>query len=68
MSLKDETNLQDELSDAPLPLDLEDKMNQVLRRIGLSEWTTLWVPDSSKEVNGQVIVEQKTILVFSEDP
>ena len=55
-------------------IDLEDKMavengmNRALRRIGLSEWTALWAPDSSKEVNGQVIVEQKTILVFSEDP
>ena len=49
-------------------VDLEDKMNQVLRRIGLAEWTAIWAPDSSKEVNGQVMVEQKTILVFNEDP
>jgi len=47
---------------------LQDKMNMALRRIGLEEWEAIWAPDPSKKVNGQVIPEQKTILVFSEDP
>ena len=47
---------------------VENEMNRVLRRIGLEEWTAIWVPDSSKEVNGQVLSDQKTKLVFSEDP
>ncbi len=68
MNLKKETNLQDEVDETNPKLSLEDKMNQVLRRIGLAEWTALWSPDSSKEINGQVLAEQKTILVFSEDP
>ena len=49
-------------------MNVEAEMNRVLSRIGLSEWEALWVPDSSTKVNGQVITEQKTILVFSEDP
>lgn len=47
---------------------LENEMNLALRRIGLLEWKALWMPDPSKEIKGQVIVEQKTILVFSEGP
>lgn len=49
-------------------LSVEDDMNRVLRRIGLLEWTALWAPDPSKKVNGQVLSDQKTIIVFSEDP
>lgn len=49
-------------------MSLETDMNRALGRIGLEEWTVLWVPDASKEVNGQVLSEQKTILVFCEDP
>lgn len=49
-------------------MSVEDEMNRVLNRIGLSEWEAVWVPDSSTKVDGQVIIEQKTILVFAEDP
>lgn len=47
---------------------LENKMNRVLRGIGLTEWTALWAPNPSKDINGQVLAEQKTILIFSENP
>ncbi|MBA7697392.1 hypothetical protein ES703_106057 [subsurface metagenome] len=47
---------------------IENRMDRVLRRIGLKEWTALWMPDASKEINGQVLSEQKTILIFNEDP
>lgn len=55
MNSKDETNLQDELNDA-------------LLRLGLVGWEAVWHPDPSQNVNGQVLSEQKTIIVFSEDP
>ena len=54
-------NLEDKMA-------VETRMNRTLERIGLSEWTALWAPDPSKKVNGQVLSEQKTIIVFSEDP
>lgn len=48
-------------------MNVEAEMNRVLSRIGLSEWTAVWVPDFSKDVDGQVLIDQKIILVFSED-
>ena len=48
-------------------MNVETEMNRALSRIGLSEWEAVWVPDSSNDVDGKVIVDQKIILVFSED-
>ncbi len=55
MNSEDETNLQDEL-------------NEALLRLGLEGWEAVWSPDPSQKVNGQVLSEQKTIIVFSKDP
>ena len=54
----------------PSPDDksLQDKMNLVLIPLGLEGWKAMWEPDTSQKVNGRVIVEQKTIIVFTKDP
>jgi len=54
-------NLKDEI-------DLESNMNRALIHLGLEGWEAVWHPDPSQKVNGQVLSEQKTIIVFSEDP
>lgn len=48
--------------------DLEDEFNDALLSLGLEGWEAFWCPDPSQKVNGQVLSEQKTIIVFSEDP
>lgn len=43
-------------------------MNMALIPLGLEGWKAMWEPDTSQKVNGRVIVEQKIIIVFTEDP
>lgn len=52
--------------------DLQDEMNQTLKRLGLGEWTVIFMPGKKHEVNervlnGQVLPKDKTILIFSKD-
>ena len=49
-------------------MTLEIEMNLALLRLGLVGWEAVWHPDPSQKVNGQVLSEQKKIIVFSEDP
>jgi len=48
-------------------MTVEAEMNRVLSRIGLSEWTAVWVSDPSSKVDGQVMADHKVIIVFSEN-
>lgn len=54
-------------------LNLQNEMNQTLRCLGLDGWSVIFMPGKKHEVNGrvlegQVIPDEKTILIFNEDP
>lgn len=55
MSLKDETNLEDEL-------------NEALRHLGLRDWNVVWAPEPSEKARGLIIPEDKIILISDEEP
>jgi len=54
-------NLEDETK-------LENEMNKSLHYLGLDGWKVIWVPDEKQKVGGQVLSEERTILVFEKDP
>ncbi|MCK4582205.1 hypothetical protein KAU18_02735 [Candidatus Bathyarchaeota archaeon] len=54
VNLEDETNLKDEL-------------NESLPRFGLEGWKVVLIPDEKQTIGGQVLAEEKTILVFEKD-
>lgn len=49
-------------------VDLEGKLNGVIKRLGLGEWTVLSEPDSNQSPRGRVLLESKTILIHDEEP
>jgi hypothetical protein len=47
---------------------LENEMNKSVHYFGLDGWKVIWVPDEKQKVGGQVLSEERTILVFEKDP
>ena len=47
---------------------LQDELSEALPRFGLGEWRVVLIPDEKQKVGGQVLAEEKTILVFEKDP
>ena len=54
-------NLEDKMA-------VETEMNRALPRFGLDGWKAVLIPDEKQKVGGQVLAEEKTILVFEKDP
>jgi len=48
--------------------NLENELNDVLPHCGLEGWRVVLIPDEKQKVGGQVLAEEKTILVFENDP
>ena len=48
--------------------EIEDKMNEAIKSLGLNEWTVLWEPDPTQPSRGQVLLESKTIIINDEGP
>ena len=55
MNLKEDKSLQDELC-------------ETLPHFGLDGWKVIWVPDEKQTLGGQVLAEEKTILIFEKVP
>ena len=47
---------------------LEDELSEVLPHFGLEGWRVVLIPDEKQKVGGQVLAEEKTILVFEKNP
>ena len=47
---------------------LENELKDVLPHFGLEGWKVIWAPDEKQTLGGQVLAEEKTILVFEKDP
>ena len=44
-------------------MDLERELNEALRRLGLKDWTAVWVPGGSAEERGAAYPDTKIIVV-----
>jgi len=49
-------------------MDQEDRMNELIRSLGLSGWSVLWEPDSTQPKRGRIIPETRIILVHDKEP
>ena len=44
-------------------MEQEDRMNELIRSLGLRGWSVLWEPDSTQPKRGRIIPETRIILV-----
>jgi len=48
-------------------MDLERELNEALRRLGLKDWTAVWVPGGSAEERGAAYPDTRVIVVHDRD-
>lgn len=48
-------------------MDQESRMNELVKSLGLKNWTVVWKPDGTQQKLGRIIPEKRIILVHDLD-